>query len=435
MGFFNFFTLPSASRAVEHAVSFDLTTNHPHRNVRSQRAPRALVRMPMEIVLHILEIAYYNDDLESNDRLIADCSLVCRDWAPAAQRLLFRHVTLRTHAASNAFQSAVDRSTAHGRMLGDAVVRMRVVIDHNQPTGISQRSFARAVRLCPNLYELNLALYGYAVPGKDAVDRARRTEPCFDEETLAILASGPSITALQFSNWSDNRQSIIRLLSVWPALRSLAISGTAPALLTDPLQPYPGQLDELRMNFQSSPSVDFMHWLLHCSAGALRILELEREPSTDILDYIVDHHGDQLESLALPTCGSHDQALAVQKCQQLRELKVENPWASPMVYRRLPAVVQHIAFGLGRETALQPVIDTVKSRDDLAVVTAHVWEGGDCHPQLSALKIACTIRGVELRFTRDIRTFRGIIRGDPVPTTSFPRYKAFENLTRMRCCV
>lgn len=365
----------------------------------------------MEIVLNIMEAAYYNDNLEPNDELLKHCALVCRDWSTPAQKLLFRSVTLRTQTAYLAFRHAVDRSAGRGRMLGDAVVRMRVVLDHNQPFHLSQRSFAHAVTLCPNLYELNLALYGCGAPGQDIVgvpdvSRMRRSAPSFDECSLALLKSGPRISALNFSNWSENSQSITQLLDVWPTLKSLAISGTPPQLSSASSEPFPCALEELRMNFQTAPSLDFMKWLLHNSTDSLRILELEREPSSALLDYLVESHGATLESLALPACGTHDHALAIQHCQQLRELKIENPWASPMVYRKLPQVLQHVALGLDRSTALQPVLEIVKSRESLKVVTVHVWEGGDFHPQLSALKIACAYRGIDLRMTRDVRVFR-----------------------------
>ncbi|KAJ8502785.1 hypothetical protein ONZ45_g11435 [Pleurotus djamor] len=188
------------------------------------------------------------------------------------------------------------------------------------------------------------------------------------------------------------------------------------------------------MNFQTSPSFDFMKWLLHNSVDSLRVLELEREPSTELLDYLVASHGDTLYSLSLPACGSHEHAVAIQQCRQLRELRIESQWVSPMVYKKLPEDIQHIAFGLDRDTALQPVIDVVKSRPGLRAVTVHVWAGGELHPQLSSLKIACAYRGVDLRTTRDMQVFRAMTRGDPVPNQgSFPRTRSIENVKFMRC--
>ncbi|KAL0951970.1 hypothetical protein HGRIS_008622 [Hohenbuehelia grisea] len=440
MGFFKLLDISSPPGAAEHSVSFDLTSAYPPRRMPRKRIVKipTPVHMPMEVVLTILEAAYYDNNLQPNDRLLKDCALVCRNWSVPAQKLLFSNVTLRTERAARAFLAAVNRSSDRGRMLGDAVIRMRAVLDHNQPQHLSQHSFAFAVQACPNLYELNLAMYGCGVPGSDVVgvpdmSRMRRIAPSFDARTLAVLKSGPRIRALNFSNWSDNRHSVMQLLDVWPSLTSLVMSGTAPQLPSASQLPFRCALHELRMNFQAAPSLDFVKWLLHNSADSLRILELEREPTQELLDYLVDVHGPSLQSLALPACGSHEHALAIQRCRALRELKLESPWVSPMVFRRLPDELQHVALGIDRDTALQPVIETVKSRPYLGVVTAHLWAGGEQHPQLPALKIACAYRGVELRLTNDIQVFRAMTRGDPVPNQGFPRIRSLANLVRMRC--
>jgi hypothetical protein len=80
-----------------------------------------------------------------------------------------------------------------------------------------------------------------------------------------------------------------------------------------------------------------------------------------------------------------------------------------MVYRKLPSSLQHIALGLDGDTALQPVLDMVRTRDALTSVTIQVWDGGEQHPQLPALKMACAYRGIDLRLTHDIRVFREMI--------------------------
>ncbi|KAJ7492296.1 hypothetical protein FB451DRAFT_1165414 [Mycena latifolia] len=369
--------------------------------------------LPLEVVLHIIEDAHY-DDHHARAQFLKQCALVCRDWSVPAQKLLFSSVSLTSQRAGAAFIAAVDRATPRGRMFGDAVLRLRVVLDHNQPFGLSQHSFAHAVTACPNLSELNLALYGCASPGKDVVGlpdvlRMRRPAPSFNDSTLDLLRAGSRITALQFSNWSENHHSITQLLDVWPSLKSLTVSGTPPKLPSTSLGPFPCALEELRMNFQTSPSVDFMKWLLHNSTASLRVLELEREPSSELLEYLVDAHRETLRSLALPSCTSHAQAHAVHKCTQLRELRVENPWSTPLLYKRLPAGVQHVALAVDQDSGLPPVLETVRSGEALKAVTLQVWDSGERHPLLPALKLACAYRGIELTITQDIRQFRSIV--------------------------
>ncbi|RDB29613.1 hypothetical protein Hypma_016112 [Hypsizygus marmoreus] len=426
----------TSPKAVEHDVSFDLTTS-PIRQVALRRPHRpSSVRLPLEVVLSIIEAAYY-DNNQPDESLLKQCSLVCRAWSGPAQKLLFSHVTLRTETACDSFRDAVDRSTARGRGLGDAVTRLRVVMDHNQPFGITQHSFGDAVTLCPNLYELNLALYGCAAPGEDVVgvpdvSRMRRPAPSFDETTLTLLRSGPKISALQFSNWSENQYSITQLLDVWPSLKSLAISGTPPQPPSPVLEPFACSLEELRMNFQTPPSLEFVSWLLHNSSETLRVLEFEREPSTQLLEHLINEHHSTLVSLSLPSCPSSDLAAAVQKCRQLKDLRVEHQSVTPKLFRDLPESLEHIALGLNRNTHLQPVIDTVRSTESIKVLTLNISDGGDQHPLFPVLKMACAYQGVDMRIVRDIKMFRSMMRGDPVPTSSFPRFQSLDNLYVMR---
>ncbi|KAG5219678.1 F-box domain-containing protein [Salix suchowensis] len=415
MGFFNLLDLSSGRRAqcvnrLDHCLS---PRRQPTRRIVKIPTP---VHMPMEVVLTILEAAYYDDSLQANDRLLKDCALVCRSWSVPAQKLLFSNVKLRTERACSAFTSAVNPSSERGRMLGESVIRMRAVLDHNQPSHLLQTSFARAVTLCPNLYELNLSVYGCGAPGDDVVgapdvSRMSRPAPSFEDDTLELLKSGPAVRALTSAIGP-------RIGNHYP---NFSMSGRRLS---------PSSLAALPLNFlrpQRNPTM-LSRRTTH------ELSKLEREPSVEQLDFLVATHGHALHSLSLPACGSHEHALAVQQCQQLRELKIESQWVSPMVYKKIPEEIQHVAFGLDRDTALQPIIDVVKARPNLRAVTVHVWKGGELHPHLPALKIACAYRGIELQTTRDIQVFRALTRGDPVPNNgTFPRVRSIENLNYMRC--
>lgn len=436
MGFFNLFDfaaqdarpllttmaswIMTSPKSAEHDVSFDLTTPLSPRKgpIRPRLSPKP-VFLPLEVVLSIIETAYYDDPIP-DESLLKQCALVCRAWSGPAQKLLFSRVTLRTQSACDAFCGAVNRSTAWGCKLGDAVTRLKVVMDHKQPYGLSPLSFAHAVTLCPNLYELNLALYGSTTSGPGGigeadVSRMRRAAPSFDGETLELLRAGPMITALQFSNWSENQHSITQLLEVWPTLKSLVISGTPPQPPSPFIEPFGCSLEEVRMNFQSPPSFEFVDWLLHNSADTLRVLELEREPSLHLLEYLINTHGHALHSLSIPSCVSPEHALAVQKCKQLKELRIENPATSPRLYKRIPEGMEHIAVGLNRNTALQPVIDAIKAGSSLKTVTVNVFDDGEKHPLFSVLKMACAYEGVELTIMKNLQMFRSSM----VTTESF----------------
>ncbi|EAU92365.1 hypothetical protein CC1G_00584 [Coprinopsis cinerea okayama7 len=404
---------PVATRPTVHDLSFDLelpcsspTTpaTSPTALVSTTRRS-APVHMPLELILQIIEASY--DRGHPDISLLKACSLVCREWSVAVQKLLFRKVVLQTLPAFQSFSRAINPSTERGSILGSAVRELRVVVDYSQPSYLHQHAMARAVTMCPNLQELDLSLYGFAEPSGDQEEgsqngpRLRRRAPCFDEQTLTLLRSGPQITSLSFSNWSENHECIFQLLDVWPSLQSLSMSGTSPHLPSQSSLSYSGALEQLRMNFQTPPSMEFMNWLLHHSTDSLRGVTLERDPCPDLVDFIMDSFTPSLRSLTIPNCTSSDMARRLEKCDGLRFLRMDQPQVNPLVYKSLPASINHLAFGVDRDTPLQPVIDLVKSRSALELVTIRLWNGGDNHRLLPALKIACAYRGVDLRMTND----------------------------------
>ncbi|KAF9011185.1 hypothetical protein BDQ17DRAFT_1397103 [Cyathus striatus] len=424
MGFFDLFDLPHIAPAIARSPSASRPAPLDHPAAQSPNT----VAIPLEVVLSIIEAAYYDDDLEPNTVFLRSCALVCRSWSTAAQKLLYSQVTLRSQKAFESFAMAVNRSTKRGRVLADAVVRMKVVLDHNQPFAIHHHSFGLAVTMCPNLYELSLSLYGCAAPGEDIVGapdiaRMQRPAPSFDEHTLSLLKSGPQFLL---------SKSIIQLLDVWSSLKALHISGTPPRLPSPASEPFPCALEELRLNFQTSPSVDFMKWLLHNSAASLRILELEREPTAHLLEYLADSHGSSLQSLRFPLriSRSCSRSTKVQKPSRSRDRK---RFSAGFCFQESAQHVEHVAIGVDADTVLQPVVELAKSgRSALKAVTVHLWNGGDGNPNLSGLKIACAYYGLELKITSDIQVFRKLVRGDPIARQSYPRPKAIDNIYLMR---
>jgi len=223
-----------------------------------------------------------------------------------------------------------------------------------------------------------------------------------------------------------------QLLDVWPTLKSLVMSGTPPQPPSPFLEPFRCSLEELRMNFQSPPSFDFMNWLLHNSSDTLRILEFEREPSSQLLDHLTDVHGATLQSLSFPSCHLPEHTLAVQNCPQLKELRLESPAVLPRLWRAIPNTLEHIAFGLDLNTSLQPVIDTARVSDSLKTITVYTSNDSEKHILFAVLKMVCAYQGINLRVMKDIKTFRSKMRGDPVPTSIFPRTQSLNNIYVMR---
>jgi hypothetical protein len=378
-----------------------------------RRSPPAPIQFPVEIIFHILELAYLNNHNITRDySLLLASALVCHRWSTPAQKLLFRHVNLSTQISYSAFVRAVNRSSVRGRMLGDSVIHLRAVLDSNQPYGLSLSSFTHAVSLCPRLSELNLSLYGSGVPGVRSPNHSRihRISPSLDAVTLSYLKFGPSISVLRFNNWSDDGQSLFHLLDLWPSLKSLSLSGTPPIIPSSTsINPPSCVLQNLSLNFQSSPSVQFLKWLLHNSSFALRALEFVRDPSLDVLEHLLVHSKFPLHSLSLPACNSPDRISMIQNCTHLNELITESPCTSPTLYRSLSKSIHHLALAIDKNSTIQPLIDLIKSSHNLTTISIHLWTGGEHHPRLSAVKIACAMQGIDLRLTRDIQLFRTML--------------------------
>jgi hypothetical protein len=121
---------------------------------------------------------------------------------------------------------------------------------------------------------------------------------------------------------------------------------------------------------------------------------------------LTDIHGPQLYSISFPSLSSPDLAHSLQKCNQLRELRTETPSSSAIVYKLIPEHLEHLAFGLDRDSPLTSVIDLVKSRNALKAITVQFWDGGNRHSLLTPLKIACAYRGVDLLLTNNLTSFR-----------------------------
>jgi len=108
-------------------------------------------------------------------------------------------------------------------MLANTVIRFHVLIDHNQPNGVSSQSFASLVVLCPRLQELDISMFGGGVSDVDIIGpsvQGRIVGSSFDNEVLSTLQAGLAVTCLRYSNWTDDTSTLSQLLRLWPTLKS-----------------------------------------------------------------------------------------------------------------------------------------------------------------------------------------------------------------------
>ncbi|KAF7792503.1 hypothetical protein EIP86_003544 [Pleurotus ostreatoroseus] len=393
-------------------------------------APIALSRIPTEVIIEILEFASCDGDRELDTSLLKTSSLVCRDWSIVAQKLLFRHVSLRTDAGFASFQAAVNRSTPRSRTLADCVMRLDCVVDAKQPQGLTQAAFAKAVTMCPNLAELSLTLYGGPMPAVEgfADEPTKGVSTPLSEETTSLLRAGPQIRSLRFDNWSGDHSALWQLLDVWPSLTSLSLGGVHPSLPSPSQHAVRHAFTSIKLNFPTPPSADVMKALLHSSAHSLTALDIQREPSPELLQYLLTTHASSLTSLALPSCASPDRAAAVLQCTGLQALRIDSPGTLPSVLRGLPRTLQRLELAAAKDGAVPCLAQAVKSARALSKVTVHVGSDQERLPGLAAVRIACAVRGVELEVSRSASATR-VAPQTPAPTytPTFSYLESYKN--------
>ncbi|KAF5352586.1 hypothetical protein D9756_006137 [Leucocoprinus leucothites] len=401
--------------------------------------------LPLELIHHILEADYLSTDGEPDRRLLRACSLVCNAWSTPAQYLLFSNVVLRSESDFQSFRLALSRSS-----LANAVRSLRVVIDHNQPRGLRQHHLAAALASCPRLNSISLALFGDgglndSVEGHDnensinddldniirtrfgtgapVIPNVRRTGISLP---LAEALTKSPITSFHLSNWSSNPLFLQNILKFLPSLKSLSIAGTPPSVhetTTSPVDPCSLSLNQLRINFQPSPSVDFLRWLLDNSKDTLTALDLERISDSDasigLLDHFATTQGPTLRSLILPSCTNPTELKHFQRCNNLRAVAFRTPNVSSALFKYLlaaadPTPLEEMYLCMDKNTSLSPVIEFVRNKATLKSLVVCLWEP-DVRKSLrlwGSLKMACAVSGVELKVVERLSEYKALIKSN-----------------------
>lgn len=441
-------------------------------------------QLPAEIVLRILDLA---NAPSSDSNLLKSCSLVCKAWSPHAQKMLFRSVSISTHSGYASLLAAFkphapcqDRSNrsatrgsraigsssislittlpvffpisgaAYSTLLRRSVVELNMIIDFNQPDGLTFTEFSHIVSLCPNIQRVGISVFGTQRPGRDvigATDQLQTTRwaPSITDGVVEELRAAPNVSkvsGLRFNNWSDNSGILIQLLGIWPHITSLELSGKLPTINDGIDSAFPTvlpgaapcRLEALSVNCATDveSNVDFIKWLLAGSQYALRRLKFLKEPSGKLLEDIFDNSTFPLESVYLPSCASPAAKQIIQRrfgstvastlngdkrvpedhpfirAQDLKELFVEDP-STPLTFL-LSAIrsetVQSFGFGVNGLTDVSFIARVIKARTRLKRVAVWIGDGGESNVGLGSLRIACAIRGIELEETRDVKEFR-----------------------------
>jgi hypothetical protein len=436
-------------------------------------------QVPIEILLRILDLA---NKPAPDLKLLQSCSLACKAWSSHAQKLLFRSISLSTHRQYTTLVAALQPHAPEGtsamvvrkpyltrpplslitglqkspptlgftysNILRGSVIELNVIIDFNQPGGLTFAKFSHIVSLCPNLRKIGISVFGMQPQGMVAEEipdhwRMRLAPPVPEEvlEELRTASNASSISELRVHDWSDDSGILIQLLGIWPHITSLKVAGQLPAtnrginssLWTSTLDTAPCALKMLSLNCATGTesTIDFVKWLLAGSRQTLRRLEFLREPSTKLLEDIFARSTFPLDSVSLPSCAcpavgqiirdrlsptlvrvfnDHeiDEDNTLVRVQGLKELSVEDP-STPLkflVSTVRSETVHRFGFGVDGRTDLSSIARAIKAQTGLKCIAIWFFNGGEVNFGLGSLRVACAIKGIDLEETRDIGEFR-----------------------------
>ncbi|KAI0291238.1 hypothetical protein B0F90DRAFT_1778272 [Multifurca ochricompacta] len=230
--------------------------------------------IPLELVIHILENAYHNLDGSPDLKTLGSCALVCKAWAPIAQRISFHHAHVdRKKLLTPGNEERTRLSAAIGCLIKRPVLGAYVRVlevslgrDRHFTTLprrlISLPDFITLLSFCPQLYQLMLSL------------EHRK----FEAPTLSALSkTALRLQALDIGTTSDPYRDLsfvlYQLMEIWPSIRFLRLR-SGLSVPPPPTRP-PFALYELHLVSPIVPTA--LKWLLPCPAltgSSLRVLDL-----------------------------------------------------------------------------------------------------------------------------------------------------------------
>ena len=377
--------------------------------------------VPPVILLCILESTFYHP-LVPDYKLLRVCTLVCRAWTGPAQFLLFKFSKIKLHNNNiHTFHAALLASAALGRALVDRVRVLYLTISRsiesedseqlNRELGLPadtascKRSFltlAKLLQACPQLTVLHLVIVSIVHLDQDVIEE--------------LKAAGLGVRALNLVNYGAPSYILFYVLSVWPNIRFLNISGNFLMPSCPTASPAPQEdadntgdfklaqrngvqievsLYHLILSSDINPEV--LTWLLASSVDSLRILDrpTRYRPPQNILA----RHAPRLRSLSLPFCD--DDISLIRMCTALEKLVFYNFDLPPRyaLAPNLPPTIEHFTFAIldfNHGMTLKPIIDAVDALPNLKVLACNefVWQQRP-HEYMELARM-CKNRGVNM---------------------------------------
>lgn len=185
-----------------------------------------------ELITGIFELIMSEPDphtMSANVRTLRSCTLVCKDWTPAAQRILFHRVTTRLNVFSQKSILNLDLFLTHQLNIGTRILSLDLVAPVSPPEQkshpaapiLSVKSLEQILSHCPHLYHLNLHI---DIDG-------------FEEDEIARLSALPvKIRSLDVAFECAKTKTLPQLFFIWPTIRHLSYRNLSGTKMIDPLE-------------------------------------------------------------------------------------------------------------------------------------------------------------------------------------------------------
>ncbi|THH27310.1 hypothetical protein EUX98_g6878 [Antrodiella citrinella] len=367
------------------------------------------VDLPQELVEAVLQPLYHNVHSIPDYKTLSVCSMICKSWSGAAQKLLFYSIRLKASRAVALVSSPLE----HTRLLVSSIRCLDLDITSDDRN--AEEDLIAVITHCTGLYELTLR-----------IGKLHEFDPA-TADSLASLASRPDarpLRAIMLFSFGTQSPIVYQLLKVWRTVQFVRLgqelAAPPPRTWTPTFHLY-----ELTLLRVPTRNVKAIEWMLSASVGHLRILHLRDEPGVEY-DDIFRTHGPHLESLRLYNHNRRTSTL-LGMCPNLKELVI-TLLSSFFPLTGIPDSLEHLSFrnyDWAANESLYPIINAIDHLDKLRIVTCDA--NGTKHRDWSTLSKKCLERGVQLR--ADAPPI--YVLEDPVPVKQYPRLKSVDNFAVM----
>jgi hypothetical protein len=339
-------------------------------------------RLPLELVVSVLELAFFTDDRFPDRKTLGACSRICRDWRDPAQQLLFRYVNLQRNNQPLSMMMNIFGRSPRGKLLGSYVRSIDIRIGPPDSLPYTPQEFSELLVFFPRLYELHLNSF----------------EPEFDQDTMeklhALSAIRPIPLRLRCLKWfgpHPQSRMVYQLLSIWPTIRFLYIGN--PLSCEPPAERPDFSLYEI--GYIRPPTTEVLDWLI--PNHSIRIVYLQVDEDTQETDELFGREGPYLRSVRLASYCAFSASL-VACCPRLEELsigKVLKTITNDMLVA-LPPTIEHLRIREDPES-VQSILVLLRSLPRLRVITLSTKTRS--LQDVRVLEEECIRKGVNIVYT------------------------------------